>query len=190
MMPLILLVEVRKIKSSGKVTEQYMRESLWLRSRMSYSPYCDRCANALRADGWTHRFWGFFFLCIFMFYSTARRFCGASRKIQVPGWSEASFWRYDPEKIWPQMAPVWILIPLDIFPLPSIFVSYKNIWNKSKQIDKERTFRLFEIETNEETKSNLLSTYWNQNCKEEVVKLIISKIILSVRRWSEDSRQS
>ena len=61
-------------------------------------------------------------------------------------------------------------------------MNYKNIWNKSKQIDKERTFRLFEIETNEETKSNLLSTYWNQNRKEEVVKLIISKIILSVRR--------
>ena len=80
------------------------------------------------------------------------------------------------------MAPVWILIPLDIFPLPSIFVNYKNIWNKSKQIEKERTFRLFEIETNEETKSNLLSTCWNQNRKEEVVKLIISRIILSVRR--------
>ena len=80
------------------------------------------------------------------------------------------------------MAPVWILIPLDIFPLPSIFVNYKNIWYKSKQIEKERTFRLFEIETNEETKSNLLSTYWNQNRKEEVVKLIISRIILSVRR--------
>ena len=61
-------------------------------------------------------------------------------------------------------------------------MNYKNIWNKSKQIDKERTFRLFEIETNEETKSNLLSTYWNQNRKEEVVKLIISRIILSVRR--------
>ena len=72
------------------------------------------------------------------------------------------------------MAPVWILIPLDIFPLPSIFVNYKNIWYKSKQIEKERTFRLFEIESNEETKSNLLSTYWKQNPM--VVKLIISRI--------------
>jgi hypothetical protein len=72
------------------------------------------------------------------------------------------------------MAPVWILIPLDIFPLPSIFVNYKNIWYKSKQIEKERTFRPFEIESNEETKSNLLSTYWKQNPM--VVKLIISRI--------------
>ena len=61
-------------------------------------------------------------------------------------------------------------------------MNYKNIWYKSKQIEKERKFRLFEIESNEETKSNLLSTYWNQNRKEEVVKLIISRIILSVRR--------
>ena len=61
-------------------------------------------------------------------------------------------------------------------------MNYKNIWYKSKQIEKERTFRLFEIETNEETKSNVLSTYWSQNRKEEVVKLIISRIILSVRR--------
>ena len=79
------------------------------------------------------------------------------------------------------MAPVWILIPLDIFPLPSIFVNYKNIWYKSKQIDKERTFRLFEIETNEETKSSILSTYWSQNRKEKIVQLNISRIILSVR---------
>ena len=129
---------------------------------------------ALRADGWTHRFWGFYFVCIFMFYSKLSRFRHASRKIEVPGWSEASFWRYDPQKFWPQMAPVWILVPLDIFPLPSISVNYKNIWNKSKQIDKERTFRLFEIESNEETKSNLLSTYWKQN--PIVIQLIISRI--------------
>ena len=53
-------------------------------------------------------------------------------------------------------------------------MNYKNIWYKSKQIEKEKKFRLFEIESNEETKSNLLSTYWKQNPM--VVKLIISRI--------------
>ena len=69
------------------------------------------------------------------------------------------------------------MAPLDIFPLPSIFVNYKNIWYRSKKIEKERTFRLFEIESNEERQNQIfylltgIKILWLM-----VVKLIISRI--------------